>query len=336
MDSFKTNNFAKYKNISSILLFGNPHICNNEEISICIPAYGRFKLLKEAIMSSLNQITDKKYKLIIVDDNPDIEDKETLLYLKTFGNKNILYYKNTRNLGLFGNMNRCVELAQTKYVTILHDDDLLKSTYIETITKYLNKKDIDCICVPFDHINSPFKTKDKQKVFKVRKSFNFLKTLFSDKLLSFPDADNYFLHRNIFGPPTCGVVYKRNSILKAGGWDENFFPTSDWFFMLEFNKRFKVFRIAENLAFYRWESNTSLKPNIMAMFFEHSIQIVNSYRERYKIFYPEIVRQIINEYESYGVKISDERKLKFSSTRMRILILIQKFLNFRYFDFNIN
>jgi glycosyltransferase involved in cell wall biosynthesis len=331
---FKENcdNFVKYTNVESRLLFGNPNCSLNEEISICIPAYKRASLLKEAIESALGQNTIINYKVIVVDDDCSIGVTETSNIIADFSDRKLVYYKNTKNIGLFGNMNRCFELAKTKYVALLHDDDLLKNNYIETISKYLHRKsNIGCICVSFNQINPPFGLAEETL------KANHLKLLikkwvFKNKLYKIPDGDNYFLHRNVFGPPTCGIIFNRDMCLQSGGWNEDYFPTADWFYMIYFNKHYSVYRIPDVLASYRWECNTSLKPKVMNLFYQHSNDVVDFYKAKYKLFYPEISTQILCDHQKYGVKI--EHSYKYSKVKTKLLIFIQRILNLRYISFN--
>ena len=67
------------------------------KISVIIPFYDNFKLLKRAIYSVQNQ-SFKNYELIIIYDNP--EDKENIKLLKEFvKNKKIKVLINNKNLG---------------------------------------------------------------------------------------------------------------------------------------------------------------------------------------------------------------------------------------------
>ena len=52
----------------------------------------------------------------------------------------ISYYKNKENLGMFGNWNRCLELARGEWVCILHSDDKIMPNYIEEMSKVVGDK----------------------------------------------------------------------------------------------------------------------------------------------------------------------------------------------------
>ena len=49
------------------------------------------------------------------------------------------YYKNVQNIGLFGNWNRCFQLACGKWVVLLHDDDLIFDDFLLKTVYYLNR-----------------------------------------------------------------------------------------------------------------------------------------------------------------------------------------------------
>ena len=49
---------------------------------------------------------------------------------------NIKYYQNEKNIGLFGNWNRCVELSTSKWVAMLHSDDEILDDYFEKLDRF--------------------------------------------------------------------------------------------------------------------------------------------------------------------------------------------------------
>jgi glycosyltransferase involved in cell wall biosynthesis len=97
-------------------------------LTIAIPCYERKDFILEALESALNQTV--KCKIIVVDNCSSHNYFE-----KICQEKGVTYYKNEKNIGLFPNINRCYELADTEYVKILDDDDLLLPTYVESFLK---------------------------------------------------------------------------------------------------------------------------------------------------------------------------------------------------------
>ncbi len=112
----------------------------NPAFSIVIPTYQRTELLEEAVDSALNQYGVINYEIVIVDDNFQERCPTQQLILSKYGDKKkIAYYKNKENVGMFNNWNRCYELARAEWVCMLHDDDILKPSYLITLIDAINK-----------------------------------------------------------------------------------------------------------------------------------------------------------------------------------------------------
>lgn len=141
------DNFAKVKDINSEKLYGgNDSNMNSPLISFVIPTYQRGCFLQEAIDSIVNQTEkDISYEIIIVNNDPTDEMEAIINNNKR---DNIYFYRNTENVGMVGNFNKCILLARGKYVAFLHDDDLLKPEYLEEMKKVLDNRkygSYDCI-----------------------------------------------------------------------------------------------------------------------------------------------------------------------------------------------
>jgi glycosyltransferase involved in cell wall biosynthesis len=137
--SKNVDSIHRQAHIESVLLYGDPDAIADAVITICIPTYKRCQYLKDAIESVVNQDTTVPYKIIVVDNDPDFNNKENINIVKYFMTNKLSYYKNKENLSMFGNMNRCIFLANTLWVALLHDDDLLMKDYVEEISYVLHK-----------------------------------------------------------------------------------------------------------------------------------------------------------------------------------------------------
>ncbi len=101
-----------------------------EILTIAIPVFERKEFFKEAIESALNQTIRCE---IIVVDNGSSHD-----YFENTCNKlGVSYYRNEKNIGMFPNWNKCFDLANTEFVMLLGDDDVLDINYVES---FLNAK----------------------------------------------------------------------------------------------------------------------------------------------------------------------------------------------------
>jgi glycosyltransferase involved in cell wall biosynthesis len=259
------DSIAAQSHIESVLLWGNPDVAPESEITICIPTYKRPRLLKEAIESALNQATGIPYRIIVVDNDPDFDNMELLDLVRSFGQEKLLYYKNKENLGLFGNLNRCIILAKTRWVALLHDDDLLLEKYVITMSQILLKqeKNIDGLCNMYKIQNYPFWIKRRRLLLFLRRIYGCIHNIFSffsSDIIKIDISANFFLG-DIYGVPTCGMIFKRKKFIESGGFNvQDYRPSNDWFFMIYYAEKYKLFKLKKPItAIYRWGVNASLK-----------------------------------------------------------------------------
>lgn len=90
-------------------------------VSICIPTYNRAGMIGRAIESALGQ-TYRNIEVIVIDNS---SSDNTDAVVAAYTDERLTYVKNEKNLGLFGNFNRCIELATGKFLHILHSDDYI-------------------------------------------------------------------------------------------------------------------------------------------------------------------------------------------------------------------
>lgn len=277
------NSFKDTECVSSVLLYGNPECSKGEKITICIPTYKRADFIREAIESSLNQKNYTiPYKVLVIDNNDDFSNNEILSIVKSYNSPLVCYYKNEKNIQMFGNMNRCFAIAKTPWVAILHDDDLLSENYIQIVEELISrKKDADCICMPIENIGCyPGKPVQQPRNLK-QKIINMIRlSLYQDKFVRFSTTVNIF-SKNIFGAPTCGILFRRSAVLESGGFDQDFFPSADWYFMVFFNRKYHVYRYNRIIAKYRWSDNCSLKPETKEKFKIQKKQALDSLRKEF-------------------------------------------------------
>lgn len=90
-------------------------------VSVCIPVRNRVKLVRRALESVLTQ--DLQDLEVLVVDNCSSDG--TWESLQTFQHPRLRLVRNPRDLGMFGNFTRCIELARGRYMRILCSDDRL-------------------------------------------------------------------------------------------------------------------------------------------------------------------------------------------------------------------
>ena len=256
------DNFLKYKQYSSVLIFGEKEKTQKPKLSICIPVYNRQEYIIDSIQSVLCQATnDVVYEVVIVHDEPiSLGETLTSQAILSFDDDRIMYYRNTRNLGLFANMNRCAELARGEWIVYLHDDDLLVNNYIEIVSEMIGLNEFDGLIPEFLPFDSKIKLKAIASEVQTETPISVVKIKYHDSLL---------LNKNIYRAPTCGIIFNRAKFFDLGGYNEEYYPSSDWFFAFKFNYHYRLVKSKRVLGFYRLENNESFKYHTMLKFIDN-------------------------------------------------------------------
>lgn len=252
----------KHLEAKSKLMFSKINV-ERVHVSVVIPTFNRTKELLESISSVINQrVANYNVEMIIVDNNPDstfFQDNARFLS-GVSSNINVFYYVNNENIGMINNWNRCVELASSKWICFLHDDDLLT---IESIRLSLNlvnsNSEIDCIIsntITFSDISDIiFLSRNNENIKPKSKSFKKL----SNKSV-------VLWNQNHFKAPTCGMFIKKDVIIDLGGFNSDFYPSSDWYFMIKLCSRYFVAEPTYKTGYYRWAINESLSEKTLIGF----------------------------------------------------------------------
>ncbi len=179
------------------------------KVSILIPTYNSAQFLDEAIESVVAQ-TFTDYEVIIVDNCSTDNTKEVVS--KYLTDKRFSYFRNDTNLGLVGNWNRCLELANGEYLKYLCADDKFHPEMLEkfvavmdahpgvsvvTSNKIYFGSQNKTVTLPFQHL-----TNGRDIIYKTLETIDFL------------------------GDPTCVMLRKSNRHL--GGFKEGMIWMVDW------------------------------------------------------------------------------------------------------------
>jgi glycosyltransferase involved in cell wall biosynthesis len=105
------------------------------QITTAIPTFNNEKFIEQTLKSIASQ-TVRPDRVLVLD---DCSTDQTEKIAKDFKDIQCEVIRNPRNLGLFGNFNRCLEFAaETEYLQILHADDLIKPVFYETMKNALD------------------------------------------------------------------------------------------------------------------------------------------------------------------------------------------------------
>lgn len=255
------DNFALTSHIESVKIFEMDNPPSNPTFTIAIPTYNRCETLKEAIDSVLAQETDEHYEVIIVENVDDFDTKtEAQEMLEREYRGRLTYYKNRENLGMFGNWNRCLTLAQGEWVCLLHSDDMVTPNYIQEIKKIINQVSQQIILIGCleKNFGSPITSSSYDQIFLKN---NTLKNKIKDIIFGNSKSFDYLNEQYIFKfiPPNAVLHHKEGSI-KIGGYNPDEYPIADNFFHTRAHLNGGACVYLKHLQKRRMELNDSLNP----------------------------------------------------------------------------
>ncbi|MFQ2671831.1 glycosyltransferase family 2 protein [Aeromonas hydrophila] len=249
------------------------------KLSILIPTYNRSHLVKDAIDSALRQCTKLDYEIVVIDNDSDMSHKNELIaYVRNLNCGRIRLFFNENNVGMFGNWNLAIFLANAENITILNDDDVLGPNFIMSIENHFN---FDGLIITSSHIFH-----DNQDLLKIK----FPEKACSYKKLDFSDV--------IVGNPvrgSLGAVFNRQKAIDIGGYNPKCWPTSDYDFTFRYFMRHGAIISKTVTSAYRWAENESLKVNTLNDFLK------NDFLFRAKIIddMPELKKKFFHALEVY-------------------------------------
>lgn len=191
----------------------------NPLVSVIIPVYNGQSYLKETVLSA-QKSNYKNFEIILVNDGSKDRSKEICYKLKKkYTNIRVFSFK--KNRGLSNVLNYAVQKAKGKYIARINQDDLMVTNRIFSQVYFLeNNPDHVLVGGNLKLINEKGKVID---------------------ILSYPQSDqeirNNWLYLNAFADPA--VMYRKKTFLKAGNYDQDFYPADDyhlWFRMGQIGK----------------------------------------------------------------------------------------------------
>lgn len=245
------DNFKKISHIVTNKLYGqesDEHVF----ISVIIPTYRRQKYLYNALQSVLMQKTSFSFEIIVVDNTPldELDRTPALDLIRELADSRIQYYHNAVNIGSGYNWNRGVELARGKWISFLHDDDVLLEDALTNIKSVIDR--FGDYSKTLGYIQARMK-KFQGDDFEIR-----------DKYLKLPALEltqftTLLLGHTHTGMPTCGTTILRKAYIEAGGINYDYGLTADAVLGYRIMRDYTVIRSPYILGGYRWGENESSK-----------------------------------------------------------------------------
>jgi glycosyltransferase involved in cell wall biosynthesis len=211
------------------------------KVSVLIPTFNYAHFLDETIQSALGQ-TFTDFELLIVDNCSD--DDTATVVAAYLGDARVSYHRNEKNLGLVGNWNRCLELANGEYIKFLCADDKFEKTMLE---KYVEVMDGDPGISLITCDKQAFGSKNHETITPVTYKQPGHKSV----------LDMLFNNYCWIGEPT-SVMFRRKD-LSVGKFSEDYIQYVDWEYWIRLLAIGDCYVVPEKLAYVRFHPKTNSK-----------------------------------------------------------------------------
>jgi glycosyltransferase involved in cell wall biosynthesis len=224
-----------------------------DQITIALPVFKRTDFIRKALDSAVNQT--KECSILLIDNNSPHDEFKTIT--DSYKNADIKYVKTDKTVPQDENFNNCFRYAETPWVTVLHDDDMLHCQYVENSLKILERYGETVGGIAY-----PSFVSEEEWV-----EVNNKRELTGDIRIMNPE---FFYFNHLAFP---GVLLKKDVALEIGGFNSDFHPIADFDFWYRYTTRMKMFYVNQVMSFYRISPSQSTNYLIDAM-----INNIYSYR----------------------------------------------------------
>lgn len=230
------------------------------ELTIALPVYKRTDFVREALDSAIKQSV--KCTVLLIDNNSPHNDFKEIL--ESYNFPHAKYVRTRETVPQDENFNNCFRFAETPWVTILHDDDILHYQFVEQTRELLNNYGDKIGGMTFkSHVsdrvwtglNTPVDMTVKSRI--VREPFFFF-----SHLTPFP-----------------GVVLKTKAALELGGFINDLHPIADFDFWYRYSMKEKMLLVEQTMAYYRISPAQSTNHLVKAMIndlYSYRLSLINN------------------------------------------------------------
>lgn len=106
-------------------------------VSICVPTFNRAKALRQGLADIRRQTYTPLE--IVISDNASTDDTEAVCRQAAAEDARIRYMRQSRNLGLYGNHNACIEASRGPLLGFFHDHDERDPELVSEFVRFLQR-----------------------------------------------------------------------------------------------------------------------------------------------------------------------------------------------------
>ena len=242
-------------------------------ISIILSTYNGAKYISRAIESILDQSFADWELIIICDDSGDKTESIVREYTKK--DPRIIFLRNETNFGLTKSLNKGLKKAQGEYIAHIDDDD-------EWIDKDKLKKQVEFLEKNKEYVlvgaGAIVVNENKKEL--IRWDLPREDCTIRNKIL----VRDYFIHSS--------VVFRKDIVLKLGGYDENLQNAEDWDLWLKLGLRGKFYNFPEYMINYMIREGNATSRNRIELL-TTDIHLIKKYKKYYPRYFQSILLAFI-------------------------------------------
>jgi glycosyltransferase len=208
-------------------------------LTIALPVYKRTDFVKSALDSAVKQTVP--CRILLIDNNSPHFDFKAIL--ESYNNPLMTYHRNPETVPQDENFNNCFRYSETPWVTILHDDDMLHCQFVEMAQKILSRYENT---VGGFSVRSHVSEEEWGGVYEVKNTL-------TDNIRLIREPYYFFAQLS----PFPGIVVKKDTAMKIGGFTNKLFPIADFDFWVRYSKVEKMLMVGDTFAYYRISSTQS-------------------------------------------------------------------------------
>ncbi len=205
-------------------------------VSVIIPVFNGASFLVEAV-DSVQKSKYRNFEIILVDDG-STDNSHMVCRMLAEKYKNLHFYEFTQNKGLGTVLNFALKKARGTYICRLNQDDRMLPHRMGTQVAFL-KKNTDVVAVG-SHIRYFFDNRKEE----------ILKFITDDA-----EIKKIWHIVSPFSDPS--VMYRKDTALKAKGYDQSFWPADDTHLWYRMGSLGKLANIPEPLVEVRWHDKAA-------------------------------------------------------------------------------
>lgn len=251
--------FADHGHVASELAFAGEDRAE-PLVSIVVPTFRRVAMLADTLRSCMAQDFAEPFEIVVVDNDPDGDAYRRIMdLLPELRGRNFRYFVNAGNIGMFGNFNRCVEVARGDWLTIINDDDFLEPAFLTVMLQAVcGGERVDGIVCRKAFVDER-ENAGRVGVAKRIERRLLLEWAFLGRSMRRIRPGKFFWGA-VLGNGA-GFLFRRELALAMGGFYPEEFPASDYWFFARFSKVHGLWQHRATLARVRIAENETAKPD---------------------------------------------------------------------------